>query len=103
VRAAPGQQGGIGPEDGRLLYGIVRALRPENVSETGVAAGVSNVFLNAALVENGRGRLFSIELPSECQGRLQQMESYLHGQSVAWAGLFPWRSEAKSEREVSLS
>ena len=71
-RAAPGQQGGISLEDGRLLYGIVRALRPEYVIEAGVAAGVSNAFLNAALTKNGREQLFSIELPSERQGRLQQ-------------------------------
>jgi predicted O-methyltransferase YrrM len=73
VCAAPGQQGAISPEDGRLLYGIVRSLQPEYVIETGVAAGASNAFLGAALLENGHGQLFSIELSaSVCQGGLQQ-------------------------------
>jgi predicted O-methyltransferase YrrM len=47
-----------------ILYGLARGLRPEYVVETGVAAGVSTSFLGAALVENGRGEIFSIELPS---------------------------------------
>ena len=63
VRRQQGHQGGISLEDGIVLYGIVRALKPEYVIETGVAAGVSNSFLNAALVENGSGMLYSIELP----------------------------------------
>jgi hypothetical protein len=58
-----GQQGGVSLEDGKVLYGIVRAMKPEFVIETGVAAGVSNSFLNAALLENGSGKLYSIELP----------------------------------------
>lgn len=63
VRARTGQHGGISLEDGMVLYGIVRALKPEYLIETGVAAGVSNSFLNAALLENGSGTLYSIELP----------------------------------------
>lgn len=58
-----GCQGGISLEDGMVLYGLVRALRPQYVVETGVAAGLSTSFLGAALIENGRGELFSIELP----------------------------------------
>jgi Methyltransferase domain len=63
VRSRPGQQGGISVEDGMVLFGIIRALRPKILIETGVAAGVSNSFINAALLENEVGTLYSIELP----------------------------------------
>jgi hypothetical protein len=58
-----GHQGGISLEDGTILYGLTRALQPESVIETGVAAGVSTSFIGAALIENGHGRLYSVELP----------------------------------------
>jgi predicted O-methyltransferase YrrM len=64
VQSDDGCQGGISLADGIILYGLARALRPEYVIETGVAAGVSTSFLGAALIENGGGRLFSIELPA---------------------------------------
>jgi hypothetical protein len=71
VRAKEGLHGEIDLRDGILLYGITRALRPEITIETGVAAGVSNSFINAALIENGRGILYSIELPpADSGGRL---------------------------------
>lgn len=57
-------QGGISLEDGLILYGLTRALRPEFVIETGVAAGVSTSFFGAALIDNNHGTLFSIELPT---------------------------------------
>jgi predicted O-methyltransferase YrrM len=105
VHAAPGQQGGISLEDGRLLYGIVRALQPEYVIETGVAAGVSNAFLNAALLENERGRLFSIELPpSACLGRLQQDGVVFEWpeRGVGWAVPVEIRSEIGNRNELIL-
>lgn len=57
--------GGISLEDGMFLYGITRALRPEYVVETGVAAGISSSFFGAALLENQTGQLISIELPPD--------------------------------------
>ena len=50
-------QGGISFDDGKILYGLVRALKPDYVIETGVAAGVSTSFFGAALIENGRGQV----------------------------------------------
>ena len=55
---------GVALSDGIVLYGLVRALRPEFVVETGIATGVSTSFISAALIENGTGRLYSIDLPS---------------------------------------
>jgi predicted O-methyltransferase YrrM len=62
--AADGQDPGNVSFDGALfLYGVIRSLRPQVVVETGVAAGVSTSFIGAALIENGHGRLISIDLP----------------------------------------
>jgi predicted O-methyltransferase YrrM len=80
VRRKQGHQGGVSLEDGIILYGIVRALKPQVVIETGVAAGVSNSFINAALIENQSGKLFSIELPPDQSG------SGVH----ADGGVFAW-------------
>jgi hypothetical protein len=56
---------GVTLADGIVLYGLVRALRPEFVVETGIATGVSTSFISAALIENGAGRLYSIDLPPQ--------------------------------------
>lgn len=56
-------QGGINMPEGKFLFAITRTLRPQIVIETGVAAGVSSCFLMAALIENGVGTLYSIDLP----------------------------------------
>lgn len=61
-------QGGVSFNDGLILYGLVRALRPDFVVETGIAAGISTSFLGAALIECGQGTLFSIELPATTSG-----------------------------------
>jgi predicted O-methyltransferase YrrM len=63
VEKASAGQGGIGFDDGLILYGLARALKPACIIETGVAAGISTSFFAAALVENESGRLFSIEFP----------------------------------------
>lgn len=56
---------GVSMGGGLVLYGIVRALKPERTIETGVASGVSTTFLSAALIDNGAGELWSLELPHE--------------------------------------
>jgi hypothetical protein len=45
------------------LYAIIRFARPEVVVETGVHRGVSSLFILQAMIENGRGKLYSIDLP----------------------------------------
>ncbi|MCA3749124.1 MAG: class I SAM-dependent methyltransferase [Rubrobacter sp.] len=47
----------------RACYLLCRLLRPAVVLETGVAYGVSSAFMLAALEENGRGELHSVDLP----------------------------------------
>ncbi len=81
-------QGGISFDDGKILYGLVRALKPDYVIETGVAAGVSTSFFGAALIENGRGRLFSVELPPEVAGQRTLADGSVyawHERGVGWA------------------
>lgn len=55
---------------GVTLYCLVRALRPEVVIETGVANGKSSALVLLAMHHNGRGRLYSIDLPNEMGNRL---------------------------------
>jgi len=46
-----------------LLYVICRAVKPDIIIETGVASGSSTTFLLHALEKNGKGHLYSIDLP----------------------------------------
>jgi hypothetical protein len=45
-----------------VLYLILRAARPETVVETGVSFGFSSAYVLQALHDNGRGRLYSIDV-----------------------------------------
>jgi predicted O-methyltransferase YrrM len=47
----------------RRLYSLLRETQPETVVETGVCNGVSTAVVLEALHRNGRGRLYSIDLP----------------------------------------
>ncbi len=46
------------------LYAAIRSLRPRTVVETGVDWGKSSAVILYALSRNGRGELYSIDLPS---------------------------------------
>ena len=88
VNTASGEHGGISLEDGLVIYGLVRALNPEYVIETGVAAGVSTAFLGAALIDNGKGKLFSIELPPNKVRNIRQADGATFDwphKAVGWA------------------
>ena len=63
-------QGNVNMPEGQFLFAATRALRPEVVIETGVAAGVSSCFLIAALIENGSGTLYSVDLPTNGNSQL---------------------------------
>src|SRR5262249_36859969 len=45
-----------------LLYSLVRCLRPRAVLETGVADGRSSCIILQAMVENGAGSLYSVDV-----------------------------------------
>ena len=80
VDSIEAQQGGVSEDDGKILYGIVRSMRPNYTIETGVAAGIANSFINAALLDNGTGTLYSIDLP------LSQADTEMHHDG----GKFGW-------------
>ncbi|MCL0060402.1 class I SAM-dependent methyltransferase [Dehalococcoidia bacterium] len=66
-----------------LLYLLVRMLQPKTVVETGVAAGRSSTSILLALEENGRGHLYSIDLPTT--ERLEDGSIYpLEGKPVGY-------------------
>jgi predicted O-methyltransferase YrrM len=48
-------------EVSEMLAGLVRAIQPEYVVETGTAYGVTTMLLGAALKQNGHGRLVSLD------------------------------------------
>lgn len=47
---------------GRLLYGLVRAVRPAKVVEFGMSYGISTLYLAAAVTDNGVGEVVTTEL-----------------------------------------
>jgi len=47
------------------LYLLVRLLKPNLAIETGVSAGVSSAYILRALKDNGKGKLYSIDLPPD--------------------------------------
>ncbi|MHB2025408.1 MAG: class I SAM-dependent methyltransferase [Elusimicrobiota bacterium] len=55
--------GASSPFNLNMLYILCRALKPDKIVETGVASGTSSFFILSALKKNGKGRLFSIDLP----------------------------------------
>ena len=59
------RQHGLGDPHGErmLLYLIVRRYKPDIVIETGVARGAFSAFTLCAMRENGKGHLYSIDLP----------------------------------------
>jgi hypothetical protein len=56
---------GSKPRKAEVLYTIVRLIKPLIIVETGVQSGISSAFILKALEKNGRGVLYSIDLPDE--------------------------------------
>ena len=64
---------GIGPEGQRLLFGLVRLLRPVAVLETGTHAGVSTATMARALSANAQGGLVhSLDFYSEVGSQIPE-------------------------------
>lgn len=56
--------GGIGIEQARALYAVVRSKKPNVIVETGVCNGVSSYVVLLAINENQIGKLYSIDYPT---------------------------------------
>lgn len=52
----------VSRDGGKLLYSLVRAMRPPTVVEFGTSFGISTIFLAAAVADNGSGTVISTEL-----------------------------------------
>ena len=55
-------QGGMGPDDCRLLYMTCRMVQPQVILETGTGHGFSSSYILQALENNGQGELYSLDL-----------------------------------------
>lgn len=52
-------------DEGRVLYALIRALKPESVLEIGTAEGCSATHILTALEKNQRGHLTSIDIDTD--------------------------------------
>jgi predicted O-methyltransferase YrrM len=52
----------ISAQGGDLLYSLVRASRPDTIVEFGTSFGISTIYLACAVLDNGKGHIFSTEL-----------------------------------------
>lgn len=55
----------ISADGGKLLYNLVRAVRPATVVEFGTSFGISTLHLAAAVRDNGTGRVITTELSKD--------------------------------------
>jgi predicted O-methyltransferase YrrM len=60
-----GVTGRVSDSDAQELYNFLRDKRPNKVVETGVCNGFSTAVILKALEENGKGKLYSIDLPDD--------------------------------------
>ena len=67
--------GGQMTKEAPVLYELVRIFEPSVIVETGVADGATSAYILKALEENQKGKLYSIDLPSDL---------LLPGQSPGW-------------------
>lgn len=51
----------VGPETGHMLHWLVRVWQPENIIEIGTSIGYSAIWMAAALEENEKGKIYTIE------------------------------------------
>ncbi len=51
----------VGPETGKMLYWMIRVVQPRVVLEVGTSVGYSALWMAAALEENKKGELWTIE------------------------------------------
>ncbi|SNY64835.1 O-methyltransferase [Paractinoplanes atraurantiacus] len=52
----------VSTQGGRLLYSLARSARPQTIVEFGTSYGISTLYLAAAVLDNGAGRVVTTEL-----------------------------------------
>jgi predicted O-methyltransferase YrrM len=55
----------VAPDSGRLLYSLVRAVKPTTIVEYGMSYGISTLHLAAAVRDNGVGHIITTEMSSQ--------------------------------------
>ena len=83
------------PEIGRLLYALVRAIRPQIVVEFGMSHGFSTLHIAAALRDNGAGKLVTTEMHS---GKIALARATLEEAELA-----PWVTILKGDAVETLA
>ena len=73
----PGWPGmSVTTKDGRVIYAMVRVLRPQNMVEVGALGGCSAAHILQALVDNGEGNLISFDVvPIQPPGPPEELRS----------------------------
>lgn len=74
--------GGLGIQESKILYALIRSKKPEIVVETGVCNGVSSTIILQALHENDKGKLISIDFP-EVEGMIYEDGTFWEGKGGA--------------------
>lgn len=72
-----------------LVLAFIRALQPEVVVETGTSTAQTSLAIGQALLDNGHGRLWTIEIDNGLAQRATELVRHLpvtvvHGDSMAW-------------------
>ena len=63
---------GVHPEEASILYGLVRALRPELILETGTFEGYSTSEIARAISKNGTGHIETVDISVETGFRVPE-------------------------------
>jgi hypothetical protein len=78
--------GVFGLTEVRIMYVLVRHVKPKIVIETGVASGLSSVIFLLAITKNQLGKLYSIDLPpsEELNKKISQHTTIPRQKNVGW-------------------
>src|ERR1700729_2101510 len=87
----------ISADAGKLLYALVRAIRPETVVEFGTSFGISTIYLAAAVTDNGTGHVVTTELSTR---KAEAARSNLRQAGVAEAATILIGDARQTLREV---
>lgn len=81
-------QGSVWEVEGKTLYALIRALKPEAVVELGSWEGCSTTHIATALSINGRGRVTAVDMNAGAGGsfppNLAALRTPVTGDAIAW-------------------
>lgn len=85
--------GSIWEVEGKTLYALIRALKPENVVELGSWEGCSTTHLATALSVNGSGHLTAVDIDAKAGSHfppnLKAIRTVVTGDAIAWLAAQP--------------